>query len=214
MSGDFLSRWSRRKREARQTPASPAAAAPAPEEPEITPEELAALPKPEEITAETDLAAFFRKGVPELLRNAALRRMWSLDPAIRDFEGPARDYAWDWNVAGGVPGNGPLLPTDDVESMLRQVFGETQSGPARESGESAQDSQAPESVEERPPPRADAAAAQQKEAATLQPPNDSSPPPPDRDNSESQEPVATQQATAAPGAAALRPARHGRARPV
>ena len=40
MSGDFLSRWSRRKRQARQAPASPAEAAPAPAEPEITPEEL------------------------------------------------------------------------------------------------------------------------------------------------------------------------------
>lgn len=124
--GDFLSRWSRRKLEGRQgepreaVPSSPAAG-----EPEMTPEEIAALPKPEELTPETDIAPFFRKGVPEVLRNAVLRRMWSLDPAIRDFEGPARDYAWDWNVPGGVPGNGPLLPSDDVESMLRQVFGDS-----------------------------------------------------------------------------------------
>ena len=134
MSGDdFLSRWSRRKLGARQedaraTPEAPPAEVP-PEEPELTPEEIAALPKVEELTAETDITVFFRKGVPDVLRNAALRRMWSLEPAIRDFEGPARDYAWDWNVPGGVPGNGPLLPTDDVESMLRQVFGDDRADP-------------------------------------------------------------------------------------
>jgi Protein of unknown function (DUF3306) len=126
MSGDFLSRWSRRKLDTRAPPESTPEPQPdpAPAEPDLTPEEIAALPKPDELTPETDLTVFFRKGVPELLRNAALRRMWSLDPAIRDHVGDARDYAYDWNVPGGVPGNGPLLPTDDVDAMVRQVFGE------------------------------------------------------------------------------------------
>jgi hypothetical protein len=129
----FLARWSRRKievrREEEQAPAprpkeaqAPGAAA----EPEaaLTPEEIAALPKIEELTPEADLTAFLRKGVPEALKNAALRRMWSLDPAIRDYVGDARDYAYDWNVPGGVPGNGPLLPGDDVGAMMRQMFPE------------------------------------------------------------------------------------------
>ena len=51
--------------------------------------------------------------------------MWSLDPAIRDYVGEAREYAYDWNVPGGVPGNGPLLPTDDVGAMLGRIFGES-----------------------------------------------------------------------------------------
>ena len=140
MSGEFLSRWSRLKEEARQAErrprsddaAPPAADAPAPEgvagsdpqEPELTPEELADLPKVEEITAASDISGFLRRGVPEALRNAALRKMWSLNPAIRDFVGEARDYAYDWNTPGGVPGSGALAPSDDVPAMVRQVFGD------------------------------------------------------------------------------------------
>ncbi len=107
----FLARWSRRKREAREggeppgpvpTEPMPArsepAAAPEPEEPI----DLSTLPKLEELTPASDITAFLRKGVPLALRNAALRRMWSLDPAIRDYIGPV-DYGWDWNTPGGVP---------------------------------------------------------------------------------------------------------------
>jgi hypothetical protein len=139
MSDDFLARWSRRKLEVRKQDREPAPReAPAPEarapderpaqetEAELTPEEIEALPPVEELTADSDFSLFLRKGVPERLKNAALRRMWSLDPAIRDHVGDARDYAYDWNVAGGVPGAGPLLPSDDVGGMLRQIFG----GPA------------------------------------------------------------------------------------
>lgn len=151
MSGDFLSRWSRRKQAARRaetrpeaepdeplpaaqaeadTPEEPVAAAE--EEPGLSAEEIEALPKLEELTAESDLSAFLRKGVPEGMRNAALRRMWSLDPAIRDFVGEARDYAWDWNTPGGVPGSGELLPGQDVRAMVRQVFGESEPEPSSE----------------------------------------------------------------------------------
>jgi hypothetical protein len=157
--GDFLSRWSRRKLDARrpdETPRPEANVDPVPEFPadeveaELSPEEIAALPKIEEITPETDMTVFLRKGVPELLRRAALRRLWSVDPAIRDYVGDARDYAYDWNVPGGVPGNGPLLPTDDVEAMLDRLFGggpETESDkrpPARAPARSASQSGEPE----------------------------------------------------------------------
>lgn len=143
MSGeDFFSRWSRRKREVRQAET----AAPRPPElaeeasdaveplgraetaegalpdPELTPEEVAALPPIDALTPETDLSAFFRKGVPAALRNAALRRMWSLDPAIRDYVGDARDYAWDWNTPGGVPGFEPLASADEVYATLDRMF--------------------------------------------------------------------------------------------
>lgn len=140
MSEDFLSRWSRRKREVREAeqaearrpePAREAAVEPAadagaeqaaPPKPELTPEALD-LPALEDLTPETDLSAFFHEGVPQALRNAALRRMWSLDPAIRDYVGDARDYAWDWNAPGGVPGCGPLASTDEVYATLERMFG-------------------------------------------------------------------------------------------
>lgn len=135
----FLSRWSRLKRsggEAGPGP-SPAAAAPpaappaqqpeaepgmaAPEaEPEIDPE---SLPPVESLTAESDISLFLRRGVPAALRNAALRRAWSLDPTIRDFIGPA-DYAWDWNVPGGAPGYVAQIATGpDVEALADRILG-------------------------------------------------------------------------------------------
>ncbi|MER2264539.1 DUF3306 domain-containing protein [Methylobacterium oxalidis] len=134
MSGsDFLARWSRRKREAlapetsaerSPEPLPQAVTGPAEAEAALTEEEIAALPSLDTLTAGTDLTPFLRKGVPVLLRNAALRRMWSLDPAIRDYVSEAREYAYDWNVAGGVPGTGPLLPGDDVKAMVGRIFGD------------------------------------------------------------------------------------------
>jgi hypothetical protein len=175
MSGEFLSRWSRLKEDARRSESGPqpdAAEAPAGAppreaepasvlpEPELTPEELAALPKVEEITAASDISGFLRRGVPDALRNAALRKMWTLDPAIRDFVGEARDYAYDWNTPGGVPGSGALDPADDVAAMVRGVFGD--SPPAAPPSE-AEGSQNREAVAASPGDASQVAATQQEE---------------------------------------------------
>jgi hypothetical protein len=152
MSQDFLSRWSNRKLKRAGDPSVAApetTVVPAPDENEITPEELAALPAVEDITATTDLAAFLKKGVPLVLRNAVFRRMWALDPEIRDFVGDARDYAWDWNTPGGVPVSGPLEPGTDIQGMLRRIIGGDETPPdARENviGEAA-----PVAPREQPP---------------------------------------------------------------
>jgi len=135
--GSFLSRWSSRKLEAKHgqddhasdSPEPPNTTVPA--EPEVTPDEVAALPRIEEITAETDISGFLRKGVPEGLRKAALRRMWLLDPKIRDYVGDARDYAYDWNSPGGVPTSGPLTLADDPARMLARVIGSDGQSPAK-----------------------------------------------------------------------------------
>ncbi len=109
---DFLKRWSRRKREAGDVarpdetetnadvdagtaPANDIAKANA-----ATPEAEAAfdpasLPPVESITALSDATAFLRAGVPADLTRAALRRVWTVDPAIRDFVGLAEN-AWDF----------------------------------------------------------------------------------------------------------------------
>ena len=58
----------------------------------------------------TDITGFLRKGVPEHLRNAALRKSWALDPAIRNYVNPALDYAYDWNTPGGVPAAASSAP--------------------------------------------------------------------------------------------------------
>jgi hypothetical protein len=80
----------------------------------------ASLPSLDSLTAASDFTAFLRKEVPEALRRAALRKAWSVDPAIRDFVGPA-DYAWDFNAPDGVPGFALELG-GDVKELLAQVF--------------------------------------------------------------------------------------------
>ena len=100
------------------TPPGPAAEVEA--EPEF---DLSSLPTLEELTETTDITAFLRKGVPEHLRNAALRKSWALDPAIRNYVNPALEYAYDWNTPGGVPGNGEIGAGVDVARLVSQIMG-------------------------------------------------------------------------------------------
>ena len=101
------------------SPPGPVAEAEA--EPEF---DLSSLPKLEELTETTDITAFLRKGVPEHLRNAALRKSWALDPAIRNYVNPALEYAYDWNTPGGVPGGGELDAGIDVARLVSQIMGD------------------------------------------------------------------------------------------
>lgn len=141
-SEGFLSRWSRRKRglepeapEPSTAPApTPQAEAPSPE-PEFDP---ASLPPVESLGPESDISAFLRPQVPAFLRQAALRRIWSLDPVIRDFTGPA-EYAWDFNAPDGVPGFAAEL-SEEVGRKLVQAL----------SGLPAPEAEAPDALPEPP----------------------------------------------------------------
>ncbi|MDR6871193.1 hypothetical protein J2Y55_002205 [Bosea sp. BE125] len=83
------------------------------------------------IDKDFDVAHWLKQNVPESWKLAAMRRAWESDPTIRDFENPARDYALDWNTPGGAPGYGPLTESDDVEAMVRGIFGDApEPGPA------------------------------------------------------------------------------------
>ncbi len=82
------------------------------------------LPTLDEIVPGMDMTPFFQSGVPEAIRNAALRKLWITDPAIRDFENPAREYAYDWNVPGGVPGSGELIGDHHAKDLLRSLMGD------------------------------------------------------------------------------------------
>jgi len=154
----FLSRWSQRKQEAKQPEPrqdEPVAEANPPPEPvaEIEPEpefDLSSLPKLEEMTSTTDITGFLRKGVPEQLRNAALRQSWALDPAIRNYVNPALEYAYDWNTPGGVPGSSEIGAGMDVARLVSQIMGTGESpaeasapavDPAAERGDPAQSSE-------------------------------------------------------------------------
>ena len=116
MSDDFLQRWSRRKQQA-QKPPEAAPKVPAKPEPEF---DITTLPPLESINALTDVTAFLQKGVPAELARAALRRVWTADPAIRDFVGLAEN-AWDFTDPAAMPGFGPLEATDEVRQMIAQV---------------------------------------------------------------------------------------------
>lgn len=130
---NFLTRWSRRKSEAEQereqpqaadataAKGDPAAAKPA-KEPEDKPPafDITTLPSLESISAATDMRLFLQAGVPADLMRAALRRVWTSDPTIKNFIGLAEN-SWDFTAPGGVPGFGPLEMTDEVRRMVAEV---------------------------------------------------------------------------------------------
>lgn len=138
MTRNILARWSERKlaaiharERARAKPGEAPSTAPSEEQTAPLPEQdLAALPKIEELTAQSDITGFLRPGVPPELRKAALRKAWLVDPAVRDFIGPARDYDYDWNAIGGVPGAGILKP-EEVAALLRSIFPDPEAGEAK-----------------------------------------------------------------------------------
>lgn len=131
----FLTRWSRLKRDPAAAPAAGSVAADRPNaeasgggEPALpegrTLEDLVAeLPNLDEIVAGQDLSAFMQAWVPGHLRAAALRRMWLIDPAIRDYVDPALDYAYDYNLPGGAPGYGPMETSAEMVREVREMFG-------------------------------------------------------------------------------------------
>jgi hypothetical protein len=129
---EFLARWSRRKQEAKTNATLPNAAArddvqsappPAVKDDEVE-FDLSSLPSIEEITSATDITAFLRKGIPQELTRAALRRAWDTDPTIRDFIGLAEN-AWDFNDPTAMPGFGPL---DYSEEKLAELADRIVSG--------------------------------------------------------------------------------------
>ena len=127
----FLDRWSRRKRDAADLSAPVAAkdaakAAPPPAADSKEPAaevvfDPASLPPIDSISANSDIRAFLRPGVPPDLSRAALRRAWSADPAIRDFIGLVEN-GWDFNDPNGIPGFG-TIPAGDVAQLLARVIG-------------------------------------------------------------------------------------------
>jgi hypothetical protein len=127
----FLVRWSRRKQEAKANATPPAAAMhddvqSAPKSPVKDDEaevDLSSLPSIDSITSVTDIKAFLRKGIPQELTRAALRRAWSADPAIRDFVGLAEN-AWDFNDPSAMPGFGPLDCSEgELAALADRILG-------------------------------------------------------------------------------------------
>ncbi|WP_099865299.1 DUF3306 domain-containing protein [Pararhizobium haloflavum] len=131
----FLARWSRRKRDALrpdeviEAPAEASAPdqvfdeqAGDDDDDAISQEEIDALPPIDSVTDRAGLDPFFRKGVPAGLRNAARRRMWLLNPKINGYLDVARDYAYDWNTPGGVPGSGGRVASAAAAKLVDAMF--------------------------------------------------------------------------------------------
>ena len=190
---NFLSRWSRRKREAGAQSGREASAPPerndrgeavtppcgddkspdtsgsVPPASSVPDFDVSSLPPIEAIGADTDISAFLQKGVPSALRHAALRRVWSADPAIRDFVGPNENF---WDAAGpdGIPGFGALDPNLDVKRMVSELFGEIEPAKTKPetaestgaSGPSAEISETPSPSDDRPSQHIENAAPQQQ----------------------------------------------------
>src|SRR5712675_1667952 len=148
-SENIVSRWSRMKQQSAR-PAAPddlpseskpidaeagdlnraTAAAPATDPPASPAFDLASLPPLQSITVGTDIRSFLASSVPVELTNAALRRAWVTDPAIRDFIGIAENQ-WDFNDPNAMPGFGPLTAGDvpglaglDETEQAREVTAE------------------------------------------------------------------------------------------
>lgn len=127
--GGFLSRWSRLKRGAEGPAPAPeptAIEAGAPEEAgtdgKSLEERLAELPRLDELVPGQSVAAFMQPWVPTALRNAALQRMWLLDPAISGYVDPALDYAYDYNTLGAAPGFGPMETSSEAVQEVAAMF--------------------------------------------------------------------------------------------
>jgi hypothetical protein len=178
---NFITRWSRRKREAAQdADATKAAVAPAPTAESAHPDEgrrketdappadggalepsevafdPTTLPPIETITADSDIRAFLAPGVPAELTRAALRRAWATDPKIRDFVGLSEN-AWDFNAPGAIAGFGPLEMTDELRAQVAQMVGRSLDGETTDRSASPE-RQGQTSSPEAPSQSADAAA--------------------------------------------------------
>lgn len=105
--GDFLSRWSRRKRKVDSEDASRTEPDPEPAQDDKVPEpateeeeaallERLGLPVPETLTEGDDFSGFMQAGVPQFLRKRALRVLWKSNPVLANLDG-LNDYDDDFN---------------------------------------------------------------------------------------------------------------------
>lgn len=107
----FLGRWSARKQAARGEDADsvqePAAAPEASEEPEKTDAEILeelGLKDPEDMAPGDDFSGFMASGIPERLRNRALRKLWLTNPVLANLDDLV-DYGEDYTDAATVVEN-------------------------------------------------------------------------------------------------------------
>jgi hypothetical protein len=131
-SENFLSRWSRLKRESGSGESGigekrTADALPDADIPPAAAFDPACLPPIESIVADSDVRQFLQACVPAELTRAALRSAWTADPAIRDFIGIAESQ-WDFNDPATIPGFGSLGATDCARNLAARALGSLNNG--------------------------------------------------------------------------------------
>ncbi len=145
---NMLSRWSQRKAAVRrgEAPPEPAdEAPPAPQDAQTTPQvaaiepnqevsaegvpaddDMPVLPPIEELDFNSDYTVFLNTKVPEAIRRAALRKLWTSDPVLANLDG-LNDYDEDYNLVDTTitaaqtayrAGRGYL---EEIEKKLDQV---------------------------------------------------------------------------------------------
>ena len=164
----FLTRWAQRKQRAVHNPAA-RRAAPAPAEPGETDraeaeakrqELIDSLPEPERLGPDDDYAQFLEDGVPDDLRQRALRRLWGSNPVFANLDG-LNDYDLDYTDAATVvenlksafqAGRGMVTRQEreaEAETAARAARGEPELDPA-EPAPATQDAAAAPATETQP----------------------------------------------------------------
>ena len=90
----------------------------------VSASDATSLPSLDSIDAQSDIAAFLSEGAPAGLQLAALRRAWTVNPAICDFRG-LRENDRNFNDPNRVPGFGELGPEADTKKIVAEIFVET-----------------------------------------------------------------------------------------
>ena len=101
----FLARWSRLKQAERAKAAPRNDTLPGGSPPAAAGEPPSELPPLDSLSKDSDFTVFMRPGVPEELRNAALRRLWTSDPVYANLDGLleyGEDFAAPFQAAGVV----------------------------------------------------------------------------------------------------------------
>lgn len=151
MTGNFLDRWSRLKRETAQE------AKPQPQEPDVAqPSALTAekieelvksLPDVTTLTQDSDFSVFMQSWVPQDLRRDALRRLWTVEKSVLEHV-PLADYALDYNTPGMAPGYGPMIASADMVAQVARMMGKAAFAKAETEAADAQPSAPSDAIDD------------------------------------------------------------------
>ena len=124
----FLKRWSDKKQSATSEAVPKEALGEQDQQQQLVasvpeqPTENLPLPSLDDIIPGSDVSVFFQKHVPETLRAAALRKLWTTDPDIKDFIEMA-DHQWDFTNPDAIPGWSSTVDGVDLKAMVDKIFG-------------------------------------------------------------------------------------------